>query len=57
VNAFSADKKINPFFPPFILTFEIFNINLHNCLVDLGGSSNVKPLSIYNKLNANPTQK
>ena len=22
--------------PPFLLTFKIFNINVHNCLVDLG---------------------
>jgi hypothetical protein len=52
VNAFSVDKKGNPFVPPFLLTFEVFNINLHNCLVDSGASSNVMPLSICKKLNA-----
>ena len=26
---------------PFLLTFEIFNHNVHNCLVDSGASSNV----------------
>jgi hypothetical protein len=46
VNACSEDKKGNPFVPPFLLTFEVFNINLHNCLVDSGASSNVMPLSI-----------
>lgn len=40
--------------PPFLLTFEIFNINVHNCLVDLGASSNVVPYSVCKKLNAQP---
>jgi hypothetical protein len=52
VNSFSVDKKGNPFVPPFLLTFEFFNKNLHNCLVDSGESSNVMPLSICKKLNA-----
>ena len=30
--------------PTFLLTFEIFNYNVHNCLVDLGASVNVMPL-------------
>jgi hypothetical protein len=34
VNAFSEDKKGKPSVPPFILTFEVFNRNIHNCLVD-----------------------
>ena len=38
--------------PPFLLTFEIFNINVHNCLADLGASSNVMPYSVCKKLNA-----
>ena len=29
--------------PPFLLTYEIFNKNLHNCLVDYGASSNILP--------------
>ena len=40
--------------PPFLLTFEIFNRNVHNCLVDLGASSNVMPYSVCKKLNAQP---
>jgi hypothetical protein len=54
VNTFSKDKKGNPFVPPFLLTFEFFNRNLHNFLVDLGASYNVMPLSICKKLNAFP---
>ena len=46
MNACSEDKKGKPFVPPFLLTFEVFNRNIHNCLVYLGASSNVIPLSI-----------
>jgi hypothetical protein len=38
--------------PPFLLTFEIFNRNVHNCMVDSGASSNVMPLSVCQKINA-----
>jgi hypothetical protein len=37
--------------PPFLLTFEIFNRNVHNCMVDSGASSNVMPWSICQKIN------
>ena len=40
--------------PPFLLTFEIFKRNVHNCLVDSGASSNVMPYSVCKKLNAEP---
>ena len=40
--------------PPFLLTYEIFNKNLHNCLVDLGASSNILPKSICARLNVQP---
>ena len=40
--------------PPFLLTLEIFNRNVHNCLVDSGASSNVMPYSLCKKLNAKP---
>ena len=40
--------------PPFLLTFEIFNHNVHNCLVDLGALVNVMPLSVYTKINGHP---
>jgi hypothetical protein len=54
VNDYSLDKIGRPFVPLFLLTFEVFNINLHNYLVDSVASSNVMPLSICNKLNATP---
>jgi hypothetical protein len=37
--------------PPFLLTFEIFNRNVHNCMVDSGASSKVMPLSVFQKIN------
>ena len=40
---------------PFLLSFEIFNHNVHNSLVDSGASSNVMPLSICRKINGQPT--
>jgi len=43
----SARKNV----PPFLLTFEIFNRNVHNYMVDSGASSNVMPLSICHKIN------
>jgi hypothetical protein len=38
--------------PPFLLTFEMFNRNVHNCMVDSGASSNVMPWSVCQKINA-----
>jgi hypothetical protein len=35
------------------LTFEIFNQNVHNCLVDLGASSNVIALFYFYKIECN----
>ena len=40
--------------PPFLLTSEIFNQNVHNCIVDFGDSSNVMPYSVCKKLNVEP---
>jgi hypothetical protein len=40
--------------PPFLLTFKIFNRNVHNCLVDSRESSNAMPYSVCKKLNAEP---
>lgn len=39
---------------PFLLTYEIYNRNLHNCLIDSGASSNIMPASVYCKLNIEP---
>ena len=40
--------------PPFLLTYEIFNKNVHNCLVDSGASSNIMPRTVCTKLNITP---
>ena len=40
--------------PPFLLTFEIFNHNVHNFLVDSGASVNVMPISVCKKINGQP---
>ena len=41
--------------PSFLITFEIFNQNVHNYMIDSGASSNIIPYSVYKKLNAKPT--
>jgi hypothetical protein len=48
VTTLSTRKNV----PPFLLTFEIFNRNVHNCMVDSGASSNVMPWSVCQKINA-----
>jgi predicted aspartyl protease len=40
--------------PPFLITFEVFNRNVHNFMVDLGASSNVMPLKVCEKLKIKP---
>ena len=40
--------------PPFLLTFDIFNQNVDNCLVDSGASSNMMPYLVCKKINAKP---
>jgi hypothetical protein len=37
--------------PPFLLTFEIFNRNVHNCMVDSGASSNSMPWFVCQNIN------
>jgi hypothetical protein len=54
MNTCLEHNKGKPFVPPFLLMFEVFNRNLHNCLVDSGASSNMMPLSICKKLNFVP---
>jgi hypothetical protein len=41
---------------PFLITFEIFNRNVHNCMVDSGASSNVIPFKVCEKLNVKPEE-
>ena len=40
--------------PAFLLTFEIFNYNMHNCLVDCGASVNFMPLLVCKHINGQP---
>ena len=40
--------------PPFLMTLEVLNHNLHNCLVDFGSSVNVMPLVVCKKINGKP---
>jgi hypothetical protein len=36
---------------PFLLTYEIFNFNVHNCLADSGASSNIMHFFVFQKKN------
>ena len=40
---------------PFLLSFDIFNHNVHNCLVESGAVGNVMPLLVCKKINGQPT--
>lgn len=40
--------------PPFLISIKIYGKNLHNCLIDLGASCNVLPLSITQRLRVTP---
>ena len=40
--------------PPFLLTLEMLNHKVHNCLVDFGSSVNVMPLAVCKKINGQP---
>ena len=54
VNGALIGRKSRSQTPLFLLTFDIFNKNVHNCLVDSGASSNVMPYSVCKELNAQP---
>ena len=45
-------EEVNSLFPPFLLSFEIFNFNVHEFLVNYGALVNVIQLSIAKKINA-----
>jgi hypothetical protein len=53
-NASLTGQRSRSTTPPFLITFEIFNRNVHNCMVDSGASSNVMPLKVCEKLNIKP---
>ena len=54
VNASSIGKKSDSSTPPFLLTFEICNHKVHNCMIDSGALKNVMPYSVCKKLNVVP---
>jgi len=45
-------EESNSSFPPFLLSFEVLNYNVHNYLVDSSVVANVMPLSIAKRINA-----
>ena len=54
VNEASIGGKSRSQTLPFLLSFEIFNHNVHNCLADSGASSNFMPISICRRINGQP---
>lgn len=52
VSAAMIGRKSKSMNPPFLITFEILNINVHNCLVDSGASSTMMPHAIAKILHA-----
>ena len=54
VSAAMIGKKSKSMTPPFLITFEIFNMNVHNCLVDSDASSTVMPYVVAKRLHAMP---
>lgn len=54
INSALIGQKSRSMTPPFLLTFEVFNNKLHNCLVDSGASTNVMPYDVCQNLNAQP---
>jgi len=51
-NAINANTRGSN--PPFLLTFNIFNYNVHNYLIDYGASTNIMHRSVYKNLNTQP---
>ena len=51
INASLTGQRSKSTTPPFLITFEIFNRNVHNYMVDSRASSNVMPLKVCEKLN------
>lgn len=47
-------RKSKSMNPPFLITFEIFNMNVYNCLVNYSASSTVMPHVVVKRLHAMP---
>jgi len=56
VNETTPNNKSELSIPHLLLTFEIFNMNLHNFLIESSVSSNAMAYSVCKKLNANTTK-
>ena len=54
VSATMIGRKSKSMTPPFLITFEILNMNVHNCLVESGASSTVMPYFVAKRLEAIP---
>lgn len=54
VNTTFIAKIYHSMTPRFLLTLQMFNKKVHNCLVDSEASSNVIPYAIFQKLNMEP---
>jgi hypothetical protein len=54
VDGVLIERKSKSHTLPFLMTFDIFNQYVHNCLVDSGVSSNVIPYLVCKKLNEKP---
>jgi len=46
--------RSNSHTPPFLLTYEIYDKNSHNCLIGSRASSNIMPALVCSKLNMEP---
>jgi len=53
-NVVLIGDRSNSHTPPFLLTYEIYNRNIHNCLIDSGAFSNIIPALVCSKLNIEP---
>jgi hypothetical protein len=51
---FIIGKRSKSMTPPLLLTFQIFNMNVYNCLVGSSASSNVIPYVVCKKINEKP---
>jgi hypothetical protein len=55
-NASLTGKRSRSNTPSFLSTFDICNKKLHNCMVDLGASSNVMTFKVCEKINVKPEE-
>jgi len=54
VSVVMIGRKSKSMTPPFLITFEIFNMNVHNCLVESGALFTMMPYTIAKRLHVIP---